>query len=177
MSSRTTNAAADPTPDDVSDYYGLPCARFGQCVIPADQERDPAPTVYVSAHGGGEVDLSDLRLKLDVAEEYATRILNAVRWQRARDTEQRHTELNAMAAGNATTHTWGTTDTGSSECATCRSLVYSEEILRNGAVPLCGDRCPLSWHAITSNFGGEPRSATCFHCKTVYPTTVEDGAR
>lgn len=70
-------------PDDVSDYYGQPCARWGQCVIPADEERDPVPTVYAHAHGGGQVELEGFRLSLDVAEQFAARVLNAVRYQRA----------------------------------------------------------------------------------------------
>lgn len=70
-------------PDDISDYYGQPCARWGQCVIPAGEERDPVPAVYSNPHDGGQVEIEGLRLSLDVAEQFAARIANAVRYQRA----------------------------------------------------------------------------------------------
>lgn len=177
------HSAVDVQPDEVSDYYGLPCAHFGQGFVSSDVERDPVPDVYVSGHGGGEVDLHDLRLKLDVAELYAQRILAAVAWQRRQQAEQRAADLNAVARGDAATHTWGTKDNepnGTIQCAQCRTRVYSDEYLTAGAVPVCGDRCPLSWHAIASNLTGTPGAAACFHCKTVFPATAPElvgGAR
>jgi hypothetical protein len=170
-------SAPDPIvePDEVSDYYGLPCAMWGQCVTAPGENPDPVPAVFVSAHGGGEVDLHDLRLKLDAAERYAARILNAVAWQRARFAEQRAAELNEIARGHAATHQWGTKHNahdGTTECTRCRTLVYDDDILRSGAVPPCGDRCPLSWHAITSVTRKEPGDAKCFHCHTVYTATA-----
>lgn len=166
-------------PDEVSDYHGLPCAMWGRVVTGPGEDPDPVPVVFVSAHGGGEVDLHDLRLKLDVAEQYAQRILNSVAWQRARFAEQRAIELNEMAAGNAATHQWGTKDNahdGTAECTRCHTLVYHDDILRSGAVPLCGDWCPLSWHAITGTLRKETGDAKCFHCHTVYTATAGERA-
>lgn len=166
-----TAATDSVEPDEMFDHEG-PVARWGQCVVPAGTPIDLIPSVYASH---GEIETGDYRFDLDQAEQYAARIVEAVRWQRARDAEQRAADLNAMARGNASTHTWGTRDnrdTGTIECTQCRTLVYSDEYLMAGAVPPCGDRCPLSWHAIASNLSGTPGAAACFHCKTVYPATA-----
>lgn len=77
-------------PDNVSDSQGLPSARFGQAPgVPYGEWIDPVPAVYTSGWNGGEIDLPDMRVGLDVAEQYAQRILAAVAWQRAQATAAR----------------------------------------------------------------------------------------
>lgn len=163
-------------PEEVSDYYGLPCARWGQCVTGPGEELDPVPAVYVSGHGGGEVDLHDLRLSLDDAERYAARILNAVAWQRARNAEQRAAELNNAARGPAATHDWHETPGGQTVCRQCRTVAYGGiELLTLGAVPACGTPCCSisSWHEISASLRSEPGASKCLFCRTVY-TAIAD---
>lgn len=154
-------------PDEVSDYYGLPSARFGQGVHSYDEPSDPIPDVYVSGHGGGELQLGDYRLKLDEAEQYAARIANAVRWQRDRLAEHRAAELNAMATGAAATHDWQPSKR-SAECRRCRCIVHSDDLLVAGVVPTCGTRCGTTWHEIGSAMPGEDGDAVCIFCKATW---------
>lgn len=154
-------------PDEVSDYYGLPSARFGQTVHSYDEPCDPIPTVYVSGHGGGEVQTGEYRGDLDEAEQYAARIVNAVRWQRARNAEKRAAELNAMATGPAATHDWQQPDR-SIGCRRCRTVAFGEELLVAGVVPVCGTPCPKSWHEISPTHRGEDGDAVCIFCKATW---------
>lgn len=71
-------------PAEVYEREGMPTARFGQAPgVPYGEWIDPIPSVYASGWNGGEIDLPDMRMSLDEAEQYAQRILNAVRYQRA----------------------------------------------------------------------------------------------
>lgn len=162
-----TNEPPIIPPDEVSDYYGLPSARFGQTVHSYDEPSDPVPAVYVSGHGGGEVQTGEYRGDLDEAEQYAARILNAVRWQRARNAEKRAAELNEMATGDAATHDWWPSN-GSAKCRGCRTVAYGDELLVAGVVPTCGTRCPKTWHEIVSTIGAEHGDAKCIFCDATW---------
>jgi hypothetical protein len=159
--------AAIVEPDEIFDHGG-PVARWGQCVVPNGTPIDPIRAVYASDRMGGEVEVGDERMTLDEAEQYAARIVNAVRWQRARQAEKRAAELNEMATGAAATHDWHQPDR-SAECRRCRTVVRGgDELLVAGVVPACGTPCPMGWHEIGAALSGDDGDAVCIFCKAYW---------
>lgn len=152
-------------PDKTFTYDGVHTARWGKDI---GAPLDPVPSVYASDLPGREIDLHDLRLSLDVAAAYAARIVNAVRWQRARNDDQRAAELTAMATGDAATHDWKPDTSGAALCARCHTLVRGDDLLGAGAVPVCGTPCSSSWHEIGAALSGQPGEAVCLFCDSVY---------
>lgn len=150
-------------PDEIFDHGG-PVARWGQCVVPIGTPIDPIRAVYASDRMGGEIQVGDERMSLDEAEQYAARIVNAIRWQRAQLAEKRAVELNAMATGAAATHDWHQPD-GSPVCRRCRTVVRGDELLVAGVVPPCGTPCPMGWHEIGGALSGDEGDAVCIFCK------------
>lgn len=150
-------------PDEIFDHGG-PVARWGQCVVPAGTSIDPIRSVYASDRMGGEIEVGDERMSLDEAEQYAARIVNAIRWQRAQLAEKRAAELNAMATGAAATHDWHQPER-SPACRRCRTVVYGDELLVAGVVPACGTPCPMGWHEISTALSGDQGDAVCIFCK------------
>lgn len=150
-------------PDEILDHGG-PVARWGQCVVPMGTSIDPIRSVYASDRMGGEIEVGDERMSLDEAEQYAARIVNAVRWQRAQLAAQRAAELNAMATGAAATHDWQP-DNSSARCSRCHTLAYSDQLLVAGVVPTCGTPCPMTWHEISTARSGDEGDAVCIFCK------------
>jgi hypothetical protein len=76
------------TPDEVFNHSGdgHRYARWGQCVISYDEEREPIPAVYSSAWDGGEIEFgseSTWRLTLDETEAFIRRLQNAIAYERA----------------------------------------------------------------------------------------------
>lgn len=76
------------TPDEICHHTGdgHRYARWGQCVISYDEERDPIPAVYSSGWGGGEIEVggeSTWRLTLDETEAFIQRLQNAIAYERA----------------------------------------------------------------------------------------------
>jgi DNA-binding CsgD family transcriptional regulator len=59
-------------------------ARWGGFIPGTGEEPDPVPAVFSCDNRGGEVEVGDYRLSLDVAEALAARIVAAVRYQRGR---------------------------------------------------------------------------------------------
>lgn len=154
-------------PDEMLTLHGDQVALWGQCVVPQGEPFDPVPSVYASR---GEIETSEYRFDLDEAERYAARILNAVRWQRAKNAEQRAAELNAMATGAAATHDWRPKN-DSAECSRCHCVVRGDEFLSTGVVPPCGTRCPMQWHDIGMALSGDEGDAVCIHCKASWSAT------
>lgn len=72
----------DEPPNAVSNYPGYVVARWGHRVFLAGEDVDPVPAVHANSRPGGEIDVGDMRLSLDVAEALAARVLVAVRYQR-----------------------------------------------------------------------------------------------
>lgn len=80
------------TPDEISHHSGdgHRYARWGQCVISYDEEREPIPAVYSSGWVGGEVEFGadhTWRLSLDEAEAFISRLQHAIAYERARGGE------------------------------------------------------------------------------------------
>lgn len=80
------------SPDEISHHSGdgHRYARWGQCVIPYDEEREPIPAVYSSGWGGGEIEFgSDTtwRLTLDETAAFIERLRVAVAYERAQGGE------------------------------------------------------------------------------------------
>jgi hypothetical protein len=76
-------------PDEVTHHSsdGHEYARWGQCVISYEEEREPIPAVYSSGWSGGEVEFGadhTWRLSLDEAEAFIARLQNAIAYERAR---------------------------------------------------------------------------------------------
>lgn len=77
------------TPDEICHHSGdgHRYARWGQCVISYDEEREPIPAVYSSGWEGGEVEFGadhTWRLSLDEAEAFISRLQHAIAYERAR---------------------------------------------------------------------------------------------
>lgn len=79
------------TPDEICHHSGdgHRYARWGQCVISYDEEREPIPVVYSNGWGGGEIQFGDERLTLDETEAFIQRLQNAVAYERAQGGEPR----------------------------------------------------------------------------------------
>lgn len=99
-------AAADPrrwvssTPDEISHHSGdgHRYARWGQSVISYDEEREPIPTVYSAACGGGEIEFGSdhtWRLSLAETEAFIERLQHAVRYERTLQADELRTSLEA----------------------------------------------------------------------------------
>lgn len=71
-----------PQPDEAFTYGGSEFARWGQCVVPAGEKRDPVPAVYSSADC---VELGEMRLDFATAEALCVRVLAAIAYERAKD--------------------------------------------------------------------------------------------
>jgi len=78
-------------PDEISHHSGdgHRYARWGQCVISYDEEREPIPAVYSNGQDGGEIQFGDERLTLDEAEAFIARLQNAIAYERAQGGEPR----------------------------------------------------------------------------------------
>jgi len=155
-------------PDEMLTISGDQVAHWGQVgFVKMGEPSDPIPSVYAD-RPGREIELDERPMSLDEAEQFAARILNAVRWQRARNAEKRATELNAMATGAAATHDWHQPGR-SAECRRCRTVVYGgDELLVAGVVPTCGTPCPQQWHEISPAHRSEPGDAVCIFCKATW---------
>lgn len=153
-------------PDEMLTISGDQVAHWGQVgVVKMGEPSDPIPSVYADDRPGREIELDERPMSLDEAEQFAARIQNAVRWQRARYAEKRAAELNAKATGNAATHDWHQPNR-SAECRRCRTVILGgDELLVAGVVPVCGTPCPKTWHEITTARVREDGDAVCIFCK------------
>jgi hypothetical protein len=153
-------------PDEMLTIQGDQVAHWGQVgVVKMGEPCDPIPSVYADDRPGREIEFDERPMSLDEAEQFAARILNAVRWQRARNAEKRAAELNAMATGAAATHDWHQPRL-SAECRHCRTVIHGgDELLVAGVVPTCGTQCSMSWHEIDRSLPGDAGDAVCIFCK------------
>lgn len=156
-------------PDEMLTLSGEQVAHWGQIgFVKMGEPSDPIPSVYASDRPGMEIEVSEIPMSLDEAEQYAARIANAVQWQRVRYAEQRAAELNAMATGAAATHDWHQPNR-SAECRRCRTVIHGgDELLVAGVVPTCGTPCPKSWHEIGPTHRGEGGDAKCIFCDATW---------
>jgi len=180
MTGRARTTVELPEPDETyANSYGIQVARWGQAPgVPNGEWIDPVPSVYSTGHGGGEVDLPDMRLDLDVAEAYAVRILAAVHHERRALQRQADADLLASAQGNGATHDWDTSHPGMPRCRRCPTRA-GDGAIRKGAVPPCSpdERCRQPWHEITVKLGtGLPIDSApgeCIFCNTTFAPAPE----
>lgn len=157
-------------PDEMLTLSGDQVAHWGQVgVVKMGEPSDPIPSVYADDRPGREIELDERPMSLDEAEQFAARILNAVRWQRARNAEKRAAELNTMATGAAATHDWHQQPGRSAACRRCRTVIHGgDQLLVAGVVPVCGTPCPKQWHEIDSTLPSEAGDAVCIFCKATW---------